>query len=159
MFRQYVGIEGFTRYIRNWGDSSLKDVNIYFVTALLNPLTGGADDDEEVALYRETDPDNEQQMRTVIRDRLKPYFKRFDVKSAEIAKASLQYLLSDRSTDFLRLYGSCLLPISPPSEPRHFFEWLWNELFDGREYKLISLDECRIDNDVHAPNLIQLTPE
>lgn len=136
----------------------MRQVNIHFVTALLDPLVGGADDDAEVARYRRLDPDNEKDVRDVIRNRLKPHFERFDEASKEMATRSLQYFLSKGHTDLARLYDSCLLPIAAPSDPRRFFVWLWEELFGNLPFRVENLSQFQENNDIHGPNSIHLAP-
>jgi hypothetical protein len=136
----------------------MRQVNIHFVRALLDPLVGGADDDAEVARYRPLDPDKESGVRDVIRTRLKPYFDRFDVDSKEMARRSLQYFLSNPHTDFARVYDSNLLPIAAPSDPRKFFVWLWQELFGDEPFGVEDLGEFQENNDIHGPNSIRLEP-
>lgn len=134
----------------------MKKVNPYYIHALLSPLIGLADDENSVRDFSILDSDNEHQMKQVIRLHLKPYFLRFDDQSKEMSKVSLQYYLTKADSDFKRIYDSCLLPFESPSESRFFFEWLWEELFDGENFWLENIDEFIENRDIHAPNLIRL---
>lgn len=134
----------------------MKNVNPYYIHALLAPLTGLADDENSVRDFSIIDSDNEHQMKQIIRLYLKPYFLRFDGQSKEISKLSLRYYLTKADSDLGRIYDSCLLPFESPSEPRLFFKWLWEELFNGENFWLENIDEFIENKDIHAPILIKL---
>lgn len=136
----------------------MSQANIHFITALLDPLVGAADDDQEVVRYRDVDADDEAQIRQVVRDRLLPHLQRFDADNRCLAERSLRYFLSKEGTDFTRLYDASLLPIAAPSNARQFFVWLCEELFGKEPAVPLDLGEIRENNDIHGPNSIRLAP-
>ena len=86
----------------------MKQVNAYYIHSLLDPLVGGADIDGESERYLGLNPNDEKEVRAVIRNRLRPHFERYDSKSMAIAKRSLAYYLSKPDSDFGRVFDSCL---------------------------------------------------
>lgn len=96
--------------------------------SLLDPLSGGADDDEECAKYGDVDCNNEEQIKSVIRDRLIPSFNvlSYDKKIKLISE--MRNHLSNKESDFDRLFYAGLPPIDAPNNPRLFFVWLLDEM-------------------------------
>ncbi len=71
-------------------------VNPWFARALLAPLVGLGDDEEAVEQYRYLDPNDEAQVREVIRRELLPYYRRWDPASQQMGKLALPWALSFR---------------------------------------------------------------
>ncbi len=102
----------------------------------LDPLTGLADDDDEMAYYMSNPPQTEEDYRTIINERLKETFYEKQEKEKKIASLALRYYLSHPTVDFERVYESTLPPFDPPNPPRDFFLWIWEELFGNKDYRL-----------------------
>lgn len=134
-------------------------VNPSFARALLGPLVGLADDDEAFAHYRYLDPNDEAQVREVIRRELVPYYRRWDPSSKQTAKVALSWALSLRRDWLERAYYSALPPFDAPDEPALFFEWLWSELFGDEDFRLADPEAYQVRDDGMATNLIKLAPE
>lgn len=132
-------------------------VNGYFVDAFLGPLGGLADVDETP--FDSIDGNDEQAIRKVIRDELKPHFERWDDKSKRIARDSLAYWLSFRRHELGPLYNGMLMPFDPPNPPELFFLWLWEELFGPEDWRLEDPKAFQVQNDPHLANLIRVAPE
>jgi len=136
----------------------MKEVNCWYVHALLSPLVGLADDDESVVRYSTLNPNEASEVKQVIRSILKPYFERYDQKSMDKARDSLSYYLSKDNTDFDRIFYSNLLPFNAPDDPRTFFVWLWDELFGASDYQIHDFTIYQVNEDVAAANSIKLNP-
>jgi hypothetical protein len=132
----------------------MTDVKIFLVYALLDPLSGLADDEEAVSQYENLDSDNEAQVKGILRTTLLPYFERFDDSSKAELKLALRYCLTQEETRFDRIFGSRLMPFDPPSKPRRFFQWIWEVFFGAEDYRLDDLTQYRIDNEIRAPKLV-----
>ncbi|GGJ30511.1 hypothetical protein [Paenibacillus hunanensis] len=102
----------------------------------LDPLTGLADDDEEMIYYMNKPPQTEDDYRSIIKERLKEPFHQKEEKKKEVANLALRYYLSHPTIDFEGVYESVLPPFDPPHPPREFFLWIWEELFKGEDYSL-----------------------
>jgi hypothetical protein len=72
----------------------MKKVNRYFLDDLLNPLVGGADDDDMENLYRCVDIDSEAQIKKIIKEILLTHFEIKPNAYKEIAKNTLSYYLT-----------------------------------------------------------------
>ena len=126
---------------------------------MLAPLTGGADDDEAVETFRTLDPNDEVQVRAVIRSLLTPYIRRFDRESFENAKAALHFSLNSPEIDLGSFFDSNLPPFSAPDHPRLFFVWLWDELFPGESHHLSTVGDFEIEPDINVTWKIKLSPD
>lgn len=102
----------------------------------LDPLTGLADDDNEVAYYMSMPPQTEADYRSIINERLKEPFYQKEEKEKKVADLALRYYLSHPAMDFERVFESILPPFDPPNPPRDFFLWMWEELFESKDYSL-----------------------
>ncbi len=124
----------------------MKEVSVSHIDALLSPLIGLADDDEAVAKYRTINQNDASEVKAVIGATIRPYFDLYDTKSKGKAKDSLSYYLSLPGSDFERLYYSNLLPFDALDDPKNFFIWLWEELFQGYDYKMDKLAEFQVND-------------
>lgn len=130
----------------------MKTVNPSLVSATLAGLTGLADDDEVgEMLFTTVDPNDQTQVKQVIRKYLKPDFVKGGHAYQQGIKTSLAYYLTTDRIDFERVYDSCLLPFNPPTPARLFFEWVWQEFFPKDHYLLDKVDEYREKDDIYEP--------
>ncbi|MEO3943963.1 hypothetical protein [Gorillibacterium sp. CAU 1737] len=127
-------------------------VNPYFISDLLSPITGLADDDEAVEKYRDIDTSVDNHYREIIRLEIKTYYDCLSNENKEKVKGALNYYLSTSEIDFERVFESCLPPFDPPKDARNFFIWVWEELFEGENYKITNKAEYVINSDVNEPN-------
>ncbi len=125
---------------------------------MLGPLVGLADDDDAVERYRYVDPNEEAELRKIIRRELVPYYRRWDEKSQEAAKLALRYVLSFHPDRLGDVFDSVLPPFDAPDDAALFFEWLWDELFPSEDYRLDDPSAYRVREDVNATNRIKLAP-
>lgn len=130
----------------------MTNVNIYFIFSFLYPLTGMGDDDEQVNYYMENKPSSEDDYRLIIRQILVPSFKDLNETEQDKAKITLKYLLNKNNVDFERIFESKLPPFELVIEPRNFFLWIWEELFNPEEYIIEDLKEYKENNNIHEPN-------
>lgn len=130
----------------------MKTVNLWLVDASLSGITGLADDDEiGLKLYNSVDPNDEAQVKQIIREYLKPEFIRGGYAYQQGIKTSLDYYLTTGRIDFERAYESCLPPFDAPKPARLFFEWVWQEFFPGENYQLDNVDLYQEKNDIYEP--------
>jgi hypothetical protein len=126
----------------------VKTVNPYLLHTLLEPITGLADDDDAVIRYSGIDPNDELEVKRVIRDLIVPHSQSLSEAASERIKLSYQYYLSQPESDFGRVYDSNLCPFDAPDDPRLFFVWIWEECFPGEAYSLENLNEFTVVSDV-----------
>ena len=131
-----------------------KRVNPNLVAVLVRPLSGLAEDEAEVVMYRSLSPDDERAYRGIIRERLKPAFDRFKERDRAECKTSLGYYLSKPGFRFDRTMDSHLLPFDPPTDPRNFFLLFWEECFGTEDYIVADLNGYTEVDDIHQPTLM-----
>ncbi len=134
-------------------------VNPWYASALLDPVTGLADDDEAMEHYRYLDPNDEAQVREVIRRELVPYYRRWDPASQQMGKLALSWALAFRRDWLGRVYEDSLPAFDSPDEPALFFEWLWAELFGDEDFRLGDPGDYLVRDDRTATNLIKVARE
>jgi hypothetical protein len=115
-------------------------VNPYFLHTSLEPLSGLADDDEAVTQFRDLDPNNEQEVRSLIRRMILPHLLTLSPRNLERIKLAYQYYLSKTESNFERVFYSVLPPFDAPDEPRNFFLWVWKEWFPTEDFQINFLD-------------------
>lgn len=130
----------------------LVSVNLYFITDLLSPITGLADDDEAVEKYRDIDTSVDNDYRKIIRKEIRTYYDYLNSEKKDKVKRALNYYLATSEIDFERLIESCLPPFDPPKDARDFFVWVWEELFEGETYQITNKADYVINSDVNEPN-------
>jgi hypothetical protein len=129
-------------------------VNGYFLSELLNGLSGMGDDDEMTARFQGLDGNNAAQVKEVIAAELKPTFDSRSEKYREACRTALRYYLSKPGARFERVFYANLLPLSPPSDVREFFVWVWEVFFPGQDYHVPDLSEFEEVNDIREPLMI-----
>jgi hypothetical protein len=130
----------------------MKQVNPYYLETILHPIAGLADgDDDDIIIYKDLDPNNENEVKRKITEILKPYFEGFDKDSQEKIKISLSYYLTKSSIDFGAIFDSLLLPFESPENPKNFFIWVWEVFFSKEDYHLNNTDQYIESKDMYAP--------
>ncbi|TVX92498.1 hypothetical protein [Paenibacillus agilis] len=127
-------------------------VNPYFITDLLSPITGLADDDEAVEQYKYIDTTNDIYYREIIRNEIRMYYNCLNSVKKEKVKRALNYYLATSEIDFERVFESCLPPFDPPKDARDFFVWIWEEFYGGEVYEVPNKAIYVINSDVNEPN-------
>jgi hypothetical protein len=128
----------------------MKHVNPNFFSNMLGPLVGMADGDDDE--YQNLNPNSEEEVKKIIIDVLKPNFEEFSQEKKEKCKRTLSYYLTTSKIDFDGIFASNLLPFEPPTEPRLFFIWLWEVLFEDEDYLMENPDQFVERNDIYEPN-------
>ncbi len=126
-------------------------VNRYFIDDVLSPLSGLADSDEDVKQYKHFQSDNENQVKALFHEKIKPAF---DYKNDNIkikTKNALAFYLVSDKVNFASIFHSNLLPFQSPKNPKLFFVWLWEVLFDFENYNLIDIKSFSENNDIDEP--------
>jgi hypothetical protein len=115
----------------------MSTVNKYMLEDLISPIGGTADiDDERSMRFMNTNGDDENAVKRIMEEEIKPYFQRISPPHQSSIKRSLSYFLTTDRADFEFLYNSCLIALKLPSEPRDFFLWIWEVLFPDEDYRL-----------------------
>lgn len=127
----------------------MKTVNIRVVEDLLSPLTGWADIDNLPADLVNIDPGNEIVVKAIIDRYFLPYFKSQSDKYKTVAEDSLSYFLSKHDTNFDKVFYGVLLPFVAPADTRLFFVWLWQILFENKNYQVVDLSEYKEINNLN----------
>ena len=135
------------------------EVNPYYLHAMLGPFAGLADDDEAVIKYGAINPNDEYEIKNLIRTSLKPNFKCFNEQSQQLSKQTLQYYLSKPTYNFERVFDSLLPPFDHPDEARNFFLWVWDELFPEENYRVKDITAYVEIIDINASNTVKLRSE
>ncbi|WP_217591394.1 hypothetical protein [Burkholderia sp. GbtcB21] len=131
----------------------MKIVNPYLVAAILEPFLFL--DEFESTEVAEINPEDEVDVRVFIRRFLVPYYLKFDDKSKSEIRDSLGYMLLKGSDKWEVLFQINQSPLSLPSRPQKFYEWLWDELYHCDVFLVGLLDDYVVREDIHAPNLIK----
>lgn len=134
----------------------MKIVNRFWVATLLDPVAGLADDDAAVRRYQRFDADDPGVVRAFAREKLKPFFDRWDEASREKGKLALQYVLSFAPDDLGHLLDSVLPPFASPVDASAFFGWIWDEIFEGEAWILENRAEFRIVDRAEETNSLRL---
>jgi len=130
----------------------LISVNPNFITDILSPITGLADDDEAVEKFRDIDTSVDTHYREIIRKEIRTYYDCLNSDKKYKVKQALNYYLATSEIDFERVFESCLPPFDPPKDARDFFVWVWEELFVGEIYQITNKADYVIISDVNEPN-------
>jgi hypothetical protein len=91
----------------------------------------------------------------VIRPFIVPWFRLWDEASQRVITSSLQYYLNQekplaQSQDqdlFDRVIAAANIMFEPPTPPRLFFIWIWEELVGSEDYHLDSMSDFVVDED------------
>ena len=118
---------------------------------LLGPLGGTADLDDAVFRYRDINSDDEQVIKEIISESIKPYFDARSKGYQDSVKLNLSYYLSTKKIDFGRLYDSCLIAFDHSSKPVNFFIWIWEVLFPNEDYYVIDDGSYIEVEDINEP--------
>lgn len=135
-------------------------VNPEWLDVPLHPLAGLGDSDESAQLpYICLDPNNEQQMRDVIREQFVPFVRRIDAESVAKMKRAFKYYLSSTGVAWGSVFDAVYMPFEHPGNPRDFFVWVWEECFPGESWQFDDLDRYIVKRDLEEPNRsIKLAP-
>lgn len=132
-------------------------VNMFWLIDLLHPLTALGEDEQEVLRYRTFDPDNNEQVRELIRRHFLPHFQTWDRDSQEAAKTSLAWFLTFQPQTLGRVLSGSLLPFPTPDSPELFWQRIWQELFRPKDFHLQGdPDSFEVEDDPEAPRLMRV---
>ena len=127
----------------------MKIVNGFFLDALLDPLCGLGDSETAVLKYADLNPNDEESVRSVIRNLIVPATRKLSEKKKEQVRLACQYYLTKGGINFNRVFESILPPFGPPDDVRKFFEWTWEECFPDESYILSNLEEYEEHHDAN----------
>lgn len=140
------------------------DVNEQFVGVLLSPLWWGGRSHPEMI---EVDPNDEIEIRKIIRAEIVPHFSNYKNESQHKIKDSLRWLLNigEKSSTqevvhqseslFVRIFSTNGYAIELPNEPKDFYFWLWDELFGSEKWQT-NTDHYRRRADTAFINSLEL---
>jgi hypothetical protein len=122
----------------------MKAVNYYFIGLLLAPLLFNPDDDKFLESFDFPDANDELQVKKVFSEQVKPSLLKFNKGTQAHIKNTLRYYLSsiphektkERPYFFGKLFGSTSPAFTIPNDPRLFFVWLWEVLYDDESYHI-----------------------
>ena len=124
------------------GKNVMKTVNKYILGDFLVPLGGTADYDSPSTAYLHfVDPNNENEVKDVILNEIKPHYEGRPQGLREQMKLALSYYLTTNNIDFESIYYSFLIILQPPSNAKNFFLWIWDVLFPGENYQMADTDQ------------------
>lgn len=129
----------------------METVNPYFLHTLLEPITGLADDDDAVSVYRSVDPNDSVRMRAVIRQLIVPHANSLSYAVRERVKLAYRYYLSRDGSSFARVFNANLPPFDPPDDARLFFVWIWEECFPNEDSRLAGWRDYVENADINEP--------
>jgi hypothetical protein len=130
----------------------MQTVNEYMVRDLLTPLGGSGDLDEQIHLYRNIDNNNETEIKKIISNTIKPYFKKQTEEYQASAKRSLSYFLTTNRLDYGYVYDSCLIAFDHPDDARDFFLWIWEVLFPIENHTMTDIKKYTEIDDINEGN-------
>lgn len=126
-------------------------VNEVLVEYFLHPLSGGADSDSQYELYKNVDVNDENQIKKIISETIKPEFDSKPLEFKEIAKRTLSYYLTTDKIEFGGVYDSNLIAFDHPDNPKNFFIWIWEVLFGNESYRMEDWQNYIEVNDYDEP--------
>jgi hypothetical protein len=129
-------------------------VNRNFIDSILSPLIGSGDIDEEMDSYKNINPNSETEVKNIISNTIKPEFEKNSTDFKKIARETLAFYLTTEKIDFGRLYNSLLIAFDHPDNPKVFFIWVWQILFNNEQYQLDNWEDFKEVNDPREPNYI-----
>jgi hypothetical protein len=129
----------------------MKTANQQFLTEILNPLTGMADDDQMVASFRNLEVNNPSEIKKVLCQTILPEFNKRPEAYQSAAKSSLSYYLTSGNADFEGVFYSALLPFRAPDNIKQFFVWVWEILWEEEDYKVLDVTSFKETDDIHEP--------
>jgi len=130
----------------------MKTVNPHFLSVLLGPLIGQADDEEAVIRFRSFQSNDKAALKQVIREELVGYYQSLPAEVKDRCKLALRYYLTVGKIDFSRIIDSNLLPFDAPSDSKSFFRFLWDELFPNELPETDSPEPFTEVDDIDEPN-------
>jgi hypothetical protein len=130
----------------------MQTVNQYMVGDLLNPLGGSADIDEKIYQYQNVDSNDEEQIKKIILENIKPHFENQSELYKSSAKRSLSYFLTTNRIDFGYIYDNCLIAFDHPKDSRLFFLWVWEVLFPFEDYNIEDVKKYSEIEDINEAN-------
>jgi hypothetical protein len=97
------------------------------------------------------DGNDELRMRLMIRKTVLKMFKAYTSESKNMLKESFRYFLTTDDMDFRKAFETFNPPYDPPNDnPKKFFEWIWQELFPGEDWRLDDTSNYTVDNEVNT---------
>ena len=130
-----------------------KKVNLVFLSYLMGPLTGGADDDKMVFKYMHVDPNDEASIKQIIGSEMLPTFNgRSEIFKNKI-KLALSYVLST-DKNMGGEFDSNLMPFDHPDNPNLFYKWIWEIFFQNEKFEWINTSEYEEIEDLEEPLVI-----
>lgn len=117
-------------------------VNFYLLNAALTPLTIAVLQDEITI-----DPDDESQLRTLFRERIRPYIARWAQVYRSRLQLSLAYYIHRPETLDRVLASEQDLDMPEPTNVVRFFAILWEVLYPNIDCSAIDLSEAEENND------------
>jgi len=126
-------------------------VNPIYIDYVLDPLVGGADNDEAMDKYGHYNSDDENDVKLLAKEVLLPRFLKQPTRLQTAIKNSLAYYLVYPKQNFEAIFNSMLTSIETPTNSRIFFQWIWEVFFDGESKDFIKEEIVVEDFDVNAP--------
>lgn len=125
----------------------MNKVNMLFLDDVLSPLTGGADDDEQIDLYNGLDVNNESLIKGIILKTIKPEFSNKSLSYQIEVRKALAFALLSTNINFDRIFNRNLIAFEHPTESRDFFVWIWEILFDKQRINLEDISDYKVVED------------
>ncbi len=128
----------------------MNTVNANYIDDIMGHLTEIDDYDTDFD-YTNIDSDDENIVKEIISSKLKPNFEEMSDDYKGRFKLSLSYFLTTNKLDFEGLFYSNLVSFAPPSEPKYFFAWMWEEFFGNESYELANPENYKEVDDIYEP--------
>ena len=138
--------------------------NPWFINVLNHPWGGVEEcdaDDPLIQPFLALDPDDEGQMRAMIRQLIVPYFRRVNPEGQQRIRQALAYCLSLPADKFpfYRFLQSAIPPFRMPCDPRVYYLWCWEECFPGELYQVNTAEWEYAPNCNEVNDVIRMLPE
>jgi len=115
---------------------------------ILDNLVGGADDDKMTDKYSTLNVNNEQEVREVIKEMMKPDFEAKVDSYKNFVKNTIAYYLITDEVNFELVFEARLPPFYAPDNAKDFYIWTWKEFFGENEnYKTVDISNFEVNND------------
>jgi len=118
--------------------------NYYHLSRIIGPLNTVTD--KEVSHIKSND--DAVGIRQIIRQLVRPEFQSLTLESQLACKNSMRYFLSKGNAPFYDIIDEQLeWPIEPPTDPKQFFHWVWEELFPDEDFEIVDEEIWEVRNE------------
>jgi len=114
-------------------------VSKYFLEDIVNSISF-YDLDECEKVFFQLDPNDENEIKYIIKYNLFIYFLLKNKEYQEAFKSSLSYYLTTESVDFEACFDNGMPSVDTPEDSKLFYTWIWEVFFENETYVIENHD-------------------